>query len=207
MQKEVAVVEPEILPVLDRTEAKKLDERIRRMAGVVHGHLEKLKQLVAEAKRGRIHQALGYPSWTAYLADALQGDFHLDRTHRRELVNYLAGEGMSQRAIASIAGVDQKTVSNDLRATEEISSVRQITGLDGRRRRAVPMSRTPRTSPITERAHSLALDLRRMSTRVDNLQADEQFGPKSEEVRALVHGDAKSLIDRLVEFDAALRPE
>lgn len=37
------------------------------------------------------------------------------KPERRELVEYLSGEGMSTRAIAPIVGVDQKTVVRDIR--------------------------------------------------------------------------------------------
>lgn len=108
--------------IVDTADAHRLDKRIRLLVATIDNNLAKLHGLVEEAKHGEIHKALGFPSWTAYLADAFQVQIRIDRDKRRELVGYLSGEGMSQRAIASVVGVDQKTVSNDLRAGEEFSS-------------------------------------------------------------------------------------
>lgn len=103
----------ELIVPLDELAAHKLDSRIRRMAETVHRNLNTLAALVAEAKAGQIHQALGYPCWTVYLADALAGQWSVDREDRRELVKFLAGEGMSNRAIARIVGASEGTVRND----------------------------------------------------------------------------------------------
>lgn len=108
--------------IVDTADAHRLDKRIRLLVATIDNNLAKLHGLVEEAKHGEIHKALGFASWTAYLADAFQVQIRIDRHKRRELVGYLSGEGMSQRAIASVVGVDQKTVSNDLRAGEENSS-------------------------------------------------------------------------------------
>jgi hypothetical protein len=90
-----------VTPPMRREDAEKLDRRIRRMAGDTKGKLDTLGALVADAKAGRIHQVLGYPSWTAYLADALSELCSGQGIQtRRDLVAYLYDTGMSQRAIA-----------------------------------------------------------------------------------------------------------
>lgn len=111
-------------PVLGRIEAERLTDRIRYTAMSVRDGVEKLQQLVTEAQEGQAHLALGYPSWTAYIADVMGEDpLRLrDREERREVVSWLAGQGMSTRAIAPVVGVDQKTVSNDLRSPREENS-------------------------------------------------------------------------------------
>lgn len=122
--------------------AKRLDHRIRLLAGSIGDSLAKLHMLVEEAKQGEIHKALGFPSWTAYLADALTIQVQLGREQRRELVGYLSGEGMSQRTIADIVRVDQKTVSNDLRSTaEEFSSPENVVPITGRDNKDYPRRR------------------------------------------------------------------
>ena len=69
---------------------------------------------MAEAKQGGIHVALGFPSWTAYIADVFKDNsVRLKGEARRELVAYLSDEGMSNRAIAGITGTDQRTVRRD----------------------------------------------------------------------------------------------
>ena len=101
---------------------ERLDKRIRLLVGAIEENLTKLHALVAQAKSGQIHVALGFKCWTTYVADVFTLQVRLDRPQRRELVGWLSGEGMSQRVIADVVGVDQKTVSNDLRAGEEFSS-------------------------------------------------------------------------------------
>ena len=109
----------EVVEPLNREDAEKLDGRIRRMAKESKRHLDTLATLVDQAKAGRIHEALEYPSWTAYLADALselcsgQG-----AQTRRALVAYLYDTGMSERAIAAATGASKTTVHRDLGSAE-----------------------------------------------------------------------------------------
>ncbi len=95
--------------------ARRRAERIRLLTQTVSENVEKLRELVHEAKAADDHLALGYASWTAYLSD-LFGDepLRLTRDVRRELVAELAEQGMSARAIAPIVGVDRKTVDRDI---------------------------------------------------------------------------------------------
>jgi hypothetical protein len=104
-----------VLPAaLDLEAAEHLDKRIRTMADSARKQLTVVASLLEKAMSGRIDEVLGFPSWTAYLADALGGQLQLQPDTRVELVQYLAGEGMSVRAIASVAGVSKSTVSNDI---------------------------------------------------------------------------------------------
>lgn len=102
-------------PQPDLSAARRRAERIRMLTLSVTENMTKLRDLVREAKASADHLALGYPSWTAYLAD-LFGDepLRLARDVRRELVAELAAQGMSTRAIAPIVGVDQTTVARDI---------------------------------------------------------------------------------------------
>lgn len=98
-------------------DAEKLTERIRYMAMSVRDGVEKLQKLVSDAQEGQAHLALGYPSWTAYIAEVM-GDEPLqlrNREERREVVSWLAGQGMSTRAIAPVVGAARNTVMSDLR--------------------------------------------------------------------------------------------
>ena len=108
----------EIVPqVMDAAEARRVTERIRYTAMSVRDGMEKLQSLVATAQEGQAHIALGYKSWTAYLADVLgEEPMRLPRDERRELVAWLAGEGMSTRAIAPVVGAHHDTVASDIRA-------------------------------------------------------------------------------------------
>lgn len=103
--------------VMSEDAAHRITERIRYTAMVVRDNVAKLQELVAQAQDGQAHVALGYPSWTAYIADVFSdAPLKLERQERREVVAWLSGEGMSNRAIASVANVDERTVRRDLAA-------------------------------------------------------------------------------------------
>lgn len=105
----------DLLPVMDPADARRLTERIRLTATTFAESRDKLIDLVGQAKAGNAHVALGYGSWTDYLADVLGDEpLRLARDDRRELVAALAAEGMSTRAIAPIVGVGDSTVQRDL---------------------------------------------------------------------------------------------
>jgi hypothetical protein len=111
----------EVIAPLDPGSSERLDRRIRLMADTIRDNIAKLTGLIEEAKQGQIHVALGFASWTAYLADALGGRLELDTDSRREVVALMSGEGMSQRAIAQAVGVSQKTVDRDLDKGTQVS--------------------------------------------------------------------------------------
>ncbi len=111
----------EVAAPLDLGASERLDRRIRLMADTIRDNIAKLTGLIEEAKQGQIHAALGFASWTAYLADALGGRLELDTDSRREVVALMSGEGMSQRAIARAVGVSQKTVDRDLDKAVQVS--------------------------------------------------------------------------------------
>lgn len=110
---QVQAGQTELLP----GDARRLTERIRLIAGAVADNMQKLRELVDQARSGNAHAVLGYASWTAYITD-LFGDepLRLARDVRQELVAELASQGMSTRAIAPIVGVDNKTVHRDIAA-------------------------------------------------------------------------------------------
>lgn len=127
-----------------------LDEAKRRVDRVKSG-VERIWDDLVVLYRERAWSVLGYQSWDA-LCDAEFGGTRiaLPRQQRQEVVCDLRESGMSTRAIASAVGVDQKTVVNDLRTTEEYSSVAPltITGLDGRTRTTTPARPTAQPQPI-----------------------------------------------------------
>ena len=103
-------------PVRDIDAARRRAERIRIKARNITEQYAELRALVDEAERCEDHLALGYPSWTAYIAD-LFGDepLRLPRDARIPMSNMLAEKGMSTRAIGSMLGVHHDTVATDLR--------------------------------------------------------------------------------------------
>ena len=104
----------DVVTPLDRAAAERLDKRIRLMGTTMRDNLVKIEALLIDAKAGQIHLTLGFESWTGYVADALGGQLEMNTESRRAVVELLAGEGMSQRAIAKAVGVSQKTVDRDL---------------------------------------------------------------------------------------------
>ena len=128
-------VEP--TPTLSAHDARLLTQRIQLVAGNAREALEKLHILVEQARSGGAHAALGFASWTDYLSSTLGASpMRLDREQRRELVAYLAGEGMSTRAIAPIVGASKSQVASDVRLSSSGQSARPstVTSLDGRQR-------------------------------------------------------------------------
>jgi hypothetical protein len=68
---------------LDAAAANRLDQRVQLMAQTARENFEKLGRLLDEAKAGRVHETLGFPSWTAYVADRLGGTLQLSGEARR----------------------------------------------------------------------------------------------------------------------------
>jgi hypothetical protein len=196
------IIDAEIVEPLDRESAERLDTRIRLLVGTIHDQMAKLHELLAKAKQGNVHAALGFPSWTAYLAKVFTVDVRLELEQRRELVSYLSGEGMSQRAIANVVGVDRKTVRKDLvDQVGETGPPEPITGLDGKTYRREPVDaagKAPRYAPdepvsvlcctadttlflvqMLYKRHPLTLDnpedIQRAATILDNLDAIKGF--------------------------------
>ena len=90
---------------------------------------------------------LGFKSWTDYVAEVVGKDMtKLPVDDRRQIVELLAGEGMSQRQIAAAVGVSQKTVDRDLDQVSHndspddqvITEPKPITGRDGKTYRPKP---------------------------------------------------------------------
>jgi hypothetical protein len=118
---------------LDEADARRLTQRIHLVLSSVADQLDKLADLVAKAKAGDAHIAMGYRSWPAYVA----GEFadlgvRLNRDDRRELVASLATMGMSTRAIAQVVGMSQATVNRDRPRESDDSPAREVTGMDGK---------------------------------------------------------------------------
>lgn len=99
--------------ILDGDEARRLDSRIRLLSKAAADNLTKLVDLIAQAKQAELHKALGYPSWTKYLASALAEANIAVGSKRGDIVALLADEGMSNRAIAQAVGVTETTVRRD----------------------------------------------------------------------------------------------
>jgi protein gp37 len=97
-------------------------------------------QMIREAYVTRAWAALGYETWDAYCAKEFgTSRLALPREERREVVASLAESGLSTRAIASVTGVNQSTVSRTLNAAGDAFSKpnaspasRAVQGIDGK---------------------------------------------------------------------------
>lgn len=198
-------------PMLSVDDARRLTERIRLTAHTARESIEKLHVLVDEAKAGNAHLALGYASWTAYLSEVLgEEPLRLARDQRQELVGFLAGEGMSTRAIAPIVGVDNATVHRDLKAApvanatpdpepqeaarsvvaaafakrDEPAEPAKVTGLDGKSyTKPAPKaeaSRQPNRRALPDQARSAGWELRKAVERLERIAADDRFTANKE---------------------------
>jgi hypothetical protein len=148
-------------------DARKLDERIRRLAHCIDSSWKSLEELIAKAKASEIHVALGFKSWPDYIADVASREMpNIARSveQRRQVVALLAGEDMSNRAIADavrvneitvrrdkdavrhdVAPADQVQVSHDdSPADQVITDPKPITGLDGKTYPAKPKRKPPK---------------------------------------------------------------
>jgi hypothetical protein len=89
-------------------------DRIKLLLSAMTTTTEKIAELLEAAQADGDHRALGYASWTAYVAgeyaESLAG---LSAAARRPAVAALAEGGLSTRAIAGIAGVSHSTVVRD----------------------------------------------------------------------------------------------
>lgn len=155
-----------------RSDAARRADKIRALTFGIADDLARLRTLVHEAKAADDHLALGYPSWTAYLADLFGAEpLQVARDVRQELVAELAAQGMSTRAIAPIVGVTKSQVSRDLAgfpdpeplievpaevspdgasvAVVVVAEPAPIKGLDGKNYTRPPKREAPPERPVT----------------------------------------------------------
>lgn len=168
---------------MSEQEAQKLTERIRLTA---HNYTEaraKLQDLVAEAKEGNAHLALGYASWTAYLSEVLgEEPMRLARSERQEMVQLLSSEGMSTRAIAPIVGVHHDTVASDIRTvgnpTVEAAPVTGVNGKTYARPEPQPepvAAPAPKRRPLTDQSSEAGWELAKSVEKVERIITDDRF--------------------------------
>jgi lambda repressor-like predicted transcriptional regulator len=183
-------VDAQIVEPLSENAAKKLDKKIRLLADAADAHIHKIRELLAEAKAGQAHVALGYQSGPAYVADALGGRLIVDVNTRKSIVAVLAGEGMSLRAIAAPTGISKSTVDRELqvshRGTPDVLAEPDlkpdnVIGLDDKR---YPPKRQPKPQPRPKIWKALNVELDGVVRRVENVVARinelrERYPPES----------------------------
>lgn len=105
----------ELIESLSKDDARRLTDRIRLLSETIAETLDKLADLIDQARVGSAWLALGYRSWTEYVSVEFASVLpRLDREPRQEFVKELASRGMSSRAIAPVVGVADRQVRRDL---------------------------------------------------------------------------------------------
>jgi hypothetical protein len=159
---------------LSSAEARRLNNKIKRGLYVTWVQ-------IAEAYRGRIHLALGYPSWNDYLTEEFGGvrPLWVPRERRPDVVRSLRQTGMSLRAIAAAMGVTDHTVRRDLdestAANPAVELPATVTGLDGRERPARKPTPTPTPTPAPPVRNDAAAPFWKKAT--DCLHIVRNLGP------------------------------
>lgn len=130
-------------------EVQALDKALRDEARTIAQSMVKFKELVVTAKAEGIHEALGFKSWPAYVSDVISKEMtKLPVDDRLQIVTLLAGEGMSNRAIAAAVGAAENTVRRDKRKVRQDDApdtvitdpAPTVTGTDGK---SYPAKRKP----------------------------------------------------------------
>lgn len=176
---------------LSKAQARKLTKDITSAVTKAASAVESLHDLAAraadlmgEAYDKRAWIALDHPSWEDYVAAELgEGRVRLDRTIRQEITYRLAEQvKMSTRAIAPVLGVDQKTVSNDLRQVRRelgVETPTKVRGTDGKEYESAqePTARKPRkpSKPLDERWANVASQVFELLDQLRLFQAEEDY--------------------------------
>lgn len=163
-------------------------DRIRVLLTSMADQTNKVGDILEVAQTNEDHVALGYPSWTAYLAGEYAGRFaDLSRAVRREVVGSLTAIGMSTRAIAPVVGVSRQQVATDRQVASSLPPGREdgddvdhrVTGMDGksygvRRGRVVEPKKSRRPS-LTDQYRAAIYELDKAVRRLEKLHADDRF--------------------------------
>lgn len=217
---------------MSRESAERLTERIRMVATTFMETRDKLSTLIREAQEGRAHEALGFRSWTEYIAAVCSETplMRLTRDERKVIVSDLAEQGMSSRAIAPVVGASVATVKRDVAApgsneppaeepvvptvdteTGEVQP-RSITGMDGKTytrpepKEAQPVPRKRPRRPIHETARRAAMNLRDATDRLGVEFDDDRFPSNAEELAPLLRNQLTYVIESCQGYLDAITP-
>jgi DNA-binding CsgD family transcriptional regulator len=147
---------------LSETEAKTLNTEIQSACASFTTSREHLQDLLEQAFCGKIDAALGYPSWSAWVAENVDIT-PSDKTERQLWAAAMSGKGMSQRAIADVLGVSVGTVNADIagvqnRTPDGSADVIDITtGRDGKTYQRGPKAPPQSQHDIDRQAEEMAV--------------------------------------------------
>ena len=179
------------------TEAKQVTARLKLLLGTLAENTAKVLSLIELAEHGKAWQALGYPSWTAYVRTEFSGAVAgLARAERVPITAKLAEAGMPVRAIAAVTGTSVGTVHNDtvesgVQRLNTSTPDKPVAGLDGksylRNGRPTaggmqelsdavpPVRQKPRRRPLPDAYRDAVYDLDKVVRRLEKLHADDRF--------------------------------
>jgi Trp operon repressor len=185
-----------------------MDDEIRTIVATIRNDWEALVELLERAAASELHTALGFSSWTAYVADVFDDNpLVLDRGDRRAAVKHMAEQGMSTRAIGAVLGVANTTVGRDLAIHDLFSDDadgRDVTGLDGatyKRPRATrsdlvdPAPREKRPT-VYRQASAIHQDLLTIVEAIEEIATDKRYNAHRDTV-FLAFKPAFDRIDRV----------
>lgn len=204
--------------VMTEQEARRLTERIRLTALNYTEAKAKLLQLVQEAKEGSAHEALGYSSWTDYLADTLGDEpMRVARSERPELAQVLSEEGMPNTVIAKTLGVSDMTVGRDLSAMStnvETANPRTVTKTDGKQYTIQPRtepepaaSPRPKRRPLKDSVDDAGWNLRRAVERLSRVAEDDRFESQKEEMATRLRSHLMNAVEVCQDLLDSITPE
>ena len=142
-------LEPTQAKPLTKAAAEKLDNQIRSLTGVLWSNADKLVELLTKARNGNIHEPLGFGSYVAWFASAVEVPAGISKQRREEIVMILKGEdtSISNRAIAEAIGVGKDTVNRIVAKNPPVDSDKKTVGLDGKARKQPAKPRRPKPKP------------------------------------------------------------
>ena len=109
-------------PAMSADEAERLTGMISYRIDSITENYEVVMSLMRDALSRNAHEALGYASPGAYVADRFGQSLQtLSVALRREFVHELSDAGLSTRAIAPVFGVSQKTIVKDTQVIPQVS--------------------------------------------------------------------------------------
>lgn len=157
--------------------------------------------LMSEAYSKRIWLALGQESWEDFV-NAELGDVRvrLERGVRQSLAYQMAEQAhMTTRAIAPVFGVDQKTVSNDLRQVRRelgVEAPNKTTGKDGKKYDSTH-TRTRKPRPVEERFAATVDKADVLVSDLVSLSVEDGFAEAAGAIAKSHRADIARMIDSL----------
>lgn len=180
-------------------DARRLTERISLRLVTVAENLEAVGPLIEQAAAGSAHQALGYKSWTAYVAGEFGDQLtRLAGLDRGSVVDLLTDQQMSARAIAATIGVSASTVDRQVRhndapspatpgsaqdavsdtlGVEKSPAANNVVGIDGKtytRPTPAPPAKS-RRQPLPDAWRDASFRLVKAAETLGRLRGDDRF--------------------------------